>query len=69
VRVIVRHCESLLEREEFAEMHVEAIGQPGRLADIEPGQCFFFESRGMPVFAIYTADEHGHKAAIVFTRK
>jgi hypothetical protein len=50
-------------------MHVEAIGQPGRLADIEPGQCFFFESRGMPVFAISTADDHGHKAAIVFSRE
>lgn len=50
-------------------MHVEVIGQSGRLSDLEAGQCFFFESRGKTTFAIYTVDEHGHKAALVFSRE
>jgi hypothetical protein len=63
-----QHCDSVSEVG-VLWMHVEAIGQSARSSDLEVGQCFFFESDGKPTFAIYTGDDHGHKAALVFSRE
>jgi hypothetical protein len=50
-------------------MHVETIGAATRTSEIQTGQCFFFQWEKQPTFAITTEDEHGHKAAIVFSRE
>ncbi|MGY4351241.1 hypothetical protein ACVWXM_007734 [Bradyrhizobium sp. GM7.3] len=51
-------------------MEIESIGTAAKLADLSPGDCFFFNEGERPAFAIWSREEEGaHTAAIVFSRE
>ncbi|MET4153507.1 hypothetical protein [Bradyrhizobium sp. RT7b] len=48
-------------------MQVETIGRAEQLSNLNPGQCFFLESRHGPQFGLLTQDGN-HKALAVFAK-